>query len=77
MKHVLAPTVEDPEAKAVIEGDRVTVVLNGKTVIDNAQIPGIPEKGPIGLQHHGRWQNGEFVGPPSLVQFRNIFVKEL
>ncbi|MBC8869824.1 MAG: DUF1080 domain-containing protein [Planctomycetes bacterium] len=34
-------------------GDRVTIMENGKKVIDNAQIPGIPEQGPIGFQHHG------------------------
>ena len=60
-----------------LRGDRVTVVLNGYTVIDNAQIPGIAEKGPIGLQHHGRMKDGRWVSPPSLVQFRNIFIKEL
>ncbi len=58
-------------------GDRITVVLNGKTVIDHGRIPGIAAQGPIGLQHHGRWENGRWVGPPSLVQFRNIFIKEL
>lgn len=31
----------------------VTVVLNGKTVIPTVKIPGLPERGPIGLQHHG------------------------
>ena len=36
-----------------MKGDRVTIVLNGKTVIDNAQMPGVPETGPIGMQHHG------------------------
>ena len=60
-----------------LKGDRVTIILNGKTVIENAQMPGIAEKGPIGLQHHGNWRDGKYVGPPSLVQFRNIFIKEL
>lgn len=63
--------------EVTLKGDRVTVVLNGKTVIENAQIPGLAEKGPIGLQHHGRWDNGKWAAQPSLVQFRNIFVKEL
>jgi hypothetical protein len=58
-------------------GDRVSIVLNGKTVIENAKIPGIAPSGPIGLQHHGRWVNGRWSGPPSLVQFRNIFIKAL
>jgi hypothetical protein len=58
-------------------GDRVTVVLNGKTVIENAQLPGIAAKGPIGLQHHGGKRNGQWISPPSLLQFKNIYVKEL
>jgi hypothetical protein len=58
-------------------GDRVDVVLNGKHVIDGARIPGIPAAGPIGLQHHGRWADGKWNGPPSLVQYRNVFIKEL
>ena len=47
-------------------GDKVTVVLNGKTVIREAQLPGMPERGPIALQHHG-----------DRVQFANIYIKEL
>ena len=47
-------------------GETVTVVLNGRTVIDNARLPGLPERGPIALQHHG-----------DPVQFANIFIKEL
>ena len=58
-------------------GSRLTVVLNGKKVIDNAYLPGLPEEGPIALQHHGAMRNGRWVSPPSLVQFRNIFIKEL
>jgi len=49
-----------------MKGDRLTVVLNGKKVIDNAQLPGVPEKGRIALQHHG-----------DPIQFRNIYIKEL
>jgi hypothetical protein len=60
-----------------MKGDRLTVVLNGETVIANAQLPGIPERGPIALQHHGGKKDGKWTGPPSLVQFRNIAVKEL
>ncbi len=60
-----------------IRGDRVTVALNGKTVVENAQLPGVPLEGPVGLQHHGRVENGQYFGPPSLLQFRNIFIKEL
>ena len=39
---------------AHVVGDRVTIILNGLKVIDNAQLPGLKhERGPIGLQHHG------------------------
>ena len=44
----------------------VTCKLNGKTVIDEARLPGIPERGPVGLQHHG-----------DSIQFANIYIKEL
>ena len=46
--------------------DRVTVVLNGQTVIDDTPLPGLPARGPIGLQHHG-----------DPVEFTNLFIKEL
>ncbi len=58
-------------------GDRVTILLNGKKVIENARVPGIAQSGPLGLQHHGSWRDGKWTGPPSLVQFRNIFIKEM
>lgn len=60
-----------------VRGDRLTVVLNGTRVLDNAQLPGLPPRGPIALQHHGAWKDGAWTSPPSLVQFRNIHVKEL
>jgi hypothetical protein len=49
-----------------MQGDRLTVNLNGKTVIDDAQLPGVPRKGPIALQSHG-----------SPIEFANIYVREL
>lgn len=49
-----------------IKGDRLTVQLNGKTVIEDAQLPGVPGEGPIGFQHHG-----------SAIDFANIWIKEL
>ena len=61
-----------------MKGDRLTVVHNGKTVIQNAQLPGVPEKGKLALQHHGgKKPNGEWIPASSLVQFRNISIKEL
>jgi hypothetical protein len=49
-----------------MQGDRLTVNLNGKTVIENAQLPGVPRRGPIGLQHHG-----------APIEFANIYVREI
>lgn len=63
--------------KITMKGDRLTVELNGITVIENALLPGIPESGPIGLQHHGDKKDGNWVSPPSLVQFRRIYIREL
>lgn len=62
-----------------MKGDRLTVVLNGQTVIDKAQLPGVPAKGKLGLQHHGgkNPKTGEMSAASSLIQFRNISIKEL
>ena len=60
-----------------MKGDRLTVELNGHLIIDNVQLPGVPESGPIALQHHGHKVDGEWASSPSLVQFRNIYVREL
>jgi len=62
-----------------MKGERLTVVLNRKTVIDNAQLPGIPESGPIVLQHHGglNKRTGKMNPASSLIQFRNIYIKRL
>jgi hypothetical protein len=60
------------------KGKTVTVVLNGVTVLEGATIPDIPAKGRLALQHHGGKNSaGEWAGPPSLVQFKNIEIKEL
>ncbi len=48
-----------------LKGDRLTVSLNGKVVIENAQLPGIPAEGPVGLQHHG-----------GAIDFANLWIKE-
>ena len=49
-----------------MKGEYLTVAQNGETVIENAQLPGVPETGPLALQHHN-----------DPVQFRNISIKEL
>ena len=49
-----------------LKGDRLTVSLNGRVVIENAQLPGIPASGP----HR----------PPASRQrhrFRQLWIKEL
>ncbi len=62
-----------------VVGDRVSVMLNGRQVIENARIPGLPESGPIGLQHHGgiNKKTGQLSPASSLVQFRNILIRKL
>lgn len=49
-----------------MKGDRATVALNDKLIIDNALLPGVPAEGPIALQYH----NDE-------IEFANLFIKEL
>jgi hypothetical protein len=60
-----------------MKGNRMTVELNGINVIENALLPELPATGRIGLQHHGSKTNGEWTSPPSLVQFRRIYIKEI
>lgn len=62
-----------------MEGETLTVVLNGQTVIDEAPLPGVPEKGAIALQHHGGYnpETDSWSSASSLVQFRDIYIKEL
>lgn len=49
-----------------MKGDRLSVELNGKRVIEDAHLPGVAAEGPIALQKHG-----------SRVQFANLLIKEL
>lgn len=49
-----------------LQGETLTVVLNGEVVISGARLPGVPPSGPIGLQHHG-----------NPLEFRNILIREL
>ena len=60
-----------------VNNGTVRTVLNGKAVIPGVKIPGLPASGPIGLQHHGAEKDGKWTSPPALLQFRNIFIKEL
>lgn len=60
-----------------VKGNRLTVVLNGERVIEEAELPGLPPRGRLALQHHGGKKDGQWSSPPALVQFRRIFIKEL
>jgi hypothetical protein len=60
-----------------VRGDTVAVVLNGKAVIPATPVPGLPARGRLALQHHGGKRDGKWGSPPSLVQFKNVFLKEL
>jgi 3-keto-disaccharide hydrolase len=72
------PVGEWNSFEITMKGDRLTVVLNGKTVIENAELPGMPKRGPLEFQHHGGFsKDGRPLGPPSVVQFRNIQIKPL
>lgn len=63
--HADSPVGEWNHTMITLIGDRVTVSLNGRVVIDNAQLPGVPARGPLGLQHHG-----------SAIDFANFWIKE-
>jgi len=71
------PVGEWNRFEVTVRGNHVSVVLNGKPIITGAQIPGLPERGRIALQHHGAKRDGKWTSPPALVQFKNIFIKEL
>jgi hypothetical protein len=61
-----------------VKGKTVTVVLNGKTVLPGATIPDLPARGRIAFQHHGgKDAQGNWNSPPSLLQFKNVYIKEL
>jgi hypothetical protein len=62
------PVGEWNSFKIELVGDKVTVHLNGKLVVDDTPMDTLKstEKGPILLQHHG-----------NPLSFRNIFIKEL
>ena len=71
------PVGEWNRFEITVRGNIVNVVLNGKPAIAGAQIPGLPERGRVALQHHGAKRDGKWTSPPALVQFKNIFIKEL
>ncbi|MFP6906309.1 MAG: DUF1080 domain-containing protein [Verrucomicrobiota bacterium] len=62
-----------------LKGDTINIVNNGVTVARETRMPGIPAEGPIVLQHHGgkNAKTGEWSSASALIQFRNIWIREL
>ncbi len=60
------PLGEWNRTMVTMKGDRLTVVLNGQEVIKEAQLPKVPAKGRIALQHHGM-----------AIDFANLWIKPL
>jgi len=73
------PVGEWNEMEITMKGETITVVLNGKTVLDQSKMPGVGGSGPIVLQHHGGYnaKNKTWSSASALIQFRNLFIKEL
>lgn len=65
-EHADAPLGQWNRFIITVEGDRVSVELNGHPVIHAAQLPGMPDRGRIALQDHG-----------DAVEFRNLLLKPL
>lgn len=65
-EHADAPFGEWNRFVITVRGQRVTVVLNGRKVIDNVALPNLPVEGPIGLQYHH-----------DAVEFTNLYIREL
>jgi hypothetical protein len=59
-------------------GKKLTVVLNGQTVINEAILAEAAEYAPLALQHHGGYdaEKKTWLPSSSLVQFRDIKIKE-
>ncbi len=71
------PVGEWNRYEVTVRKGSVSVMLNSQPVLPGVKIPGLPERGAIGLQHHGAEKNGQWTSPPALVQFKNVFIKEL
>lgn len=71
------PVGEWNHFEITVKDSTVTVLLNGKLVIPEYTVPGLPAKGAVGMQHHGAMKDGKWTSPPALLQYKNIFIKEL
>jgi hypothetical protein len=72
------PVGEWNHYEITVRSNTVRVVLNGKRVIPGATIPTLPKRGRVAFQHHGgKGSDGQWNSPPSLLQFKNVYVKEL
>jgi len=65
--------------EVTVRGNTISLKNNGIVVIPSITLPDLPAEGPLGLQHHGgpKGPDGKYTGIPALVQFRNVFVREL
>ena len=61
-----APIGEWNRFEITMVGERLTVALNGQTVLEEARLPGVAATGPIALQRHG-----------AAIEFANIYIREL
>ena len=67
------------EMEITMKGETVSVILNGKTVLDKSNMPGVGREGPIVLQHHGGYntKSKTWSNASALIQFRNLRINEL
>jgi type 1 glutamine amidotransferase len=72
------PVGEWNHFEITVQGKAVKVVLNGKTVLPGATISDLPARGRLGFGHQGgNNKQGAWSSPPSMVQFKNIYIREL
>lgn len=60
------PVTEWNRFRIKLVGETLNVHLNGKHVIVDCKLPGVPASGPLGLQAHG-----------SAIEFKNIWIRPL
>lgn len=72
------PVGEWNQMEITMVGESIQVAQNGKLVIDT-KMPGTGIKGPIVLQHHGKYdpETKQYSSASALIQFRNIRIKEI